>query len=438
MEKVGGQAQELLYWVRQVAVTTPFSVTTLGSTLAMAQAYGFTTEEAKKLIVSTGNFTAAMGLEDEVLKRIIYNMGQMTAAGKPTGRELRDLSNSFVPIGILAERFGKRMNKSKAEILDMFSSGKISAKAFIAEFEAMVDEDFPNAMERMSKTFAAVINNLKDLMQSLIGYEIFGPVADLISSQMQSILSGLLSEESYTQAARIGQTILDAYERLSFAMQASVIPAFSNFFSLFKSSSTATFGFAESLLTATAYVRVFLEGLSSGVDQAHLFMEQMIRQFGSSFSALGVNMFKWGQNVIFQFAKGIVAGITFVFQAISAVAATITKMLQAHSPPLILPELEQWGASAMLSYMKGWSSVGVDTFDSIGSLLESAIKSWGEEDKISIPKIVTSQVALSKAIEEFEKFGVVSTGSLNAITEAAGFSSEELGKLLQNQQHFVL
>jgi len=432
-KETAGASKDLLYWIRQIAVTTPFSAESLGQTFALAQAYGFTTEEAKKLITTAGDFTSSMGLTDEVLKRIIYNFGQMIAQGKPTGRELRDLSNSFVPIGTLAERFAKNLGKSKSEIMDMFSSGAISAKEFIGEFEKMVDETVPGSMERMSRTFEGVKNNIGDLIQSMMGFEVLGPIADKVSSDLQDALSGVLNPQNYAIAGAVGESLSYSYTMLATTISGPVMRAVNSFFNLMGFAAPTTESFARAVLSVAANLVIMGEGFSRGLNWVTSGIESILNFFGTSFTQLSSNMYSWGQNIILQFAKGIVNAIVFVIQAITSVAQVITRLLQAHSPPLILPDLDKWGANAMTSYMNGWLQGDFSAFESIGSLLQSAIMSWsGAVDEVTLSeRVIGSTVALSKAVDDVSKFGSVTSSALNKVAASAGFAFQDFEKFIR-------
>jgi tape measure domain-containing protein len=432
LRETAGQAQDLLYWVRQLAVTTPFSVEDVGHVLALAQAYGFTVPESKKLTESVGNFTAAMGLGDEVLRRIIYNMGQMVAQGKPTGRELRDLSNSFVPIGTIADRFGKQMGVARAEILKMFSTGKISAKAFVAEFVKMVDEDFPNAMTRMSRTFLAVQNNIKDLIQSLLGYEVLGPIADRIAGTMQDMLQSVLTPENYAIAGNLGQTLLFGFDKLAATVQSVVVPAFGEFFAMIGIGRPTTYDVSKVVLTLAANIKLLAENASAGLSGVTQFIGDVLGFFGTSFTDLTTNMFTWGENIILAFADGMANALIFVVDALTSVADTITYWLQAGSPPKILPELTLWGTQAMASYMEGWKVQDFSVFTDISDMMSKAIKSWGSilTDVEISGRIIKTEKLIAQAVDQFSHFGNITVEAINGIMNAAGFASQEMSNFI--------
>ena len=431
LKETSAQSENLLRWVRELAVVTPFSVEKLAEVTALSNAYGFTIPEVKELTLAVGNFTAGMGLGDDVLKRIVYNLGQMMAQGKPTGRELRDLSNSFVPIGIMQERFAKQLGVSKAAVIDMMKTGEISAKQFADEFIEMVNEDFPGAMDRMSDTFATAISNIHDLFQSLLGYEIMGPLADKLAKSINDIIGSLLTDETYRKASQIGETLLFAFER-AYEGLAQLFTPLKEFFALFDTGEDKTFRFARGLLTIVAYMNAFAKGLGSGVTALTNFIKGLFEKFGTNFGKLKSDLYNWGANLVISFAKGMASAIVAVLNVIKSIGLTISRLLKSHSPPLLLPELEQWGTNAMMSYMEGWSKANFDVFNDIGSLLENAIRSWEGRlsDSTIINNIISSRVELSKLTEEYKKFGVISSQALTSLSNSAGIASDQLNEYI--------
>jgi tape measure domain-containing protein len=433
LEKTSGEAEQLLRWVRELAVTTPFSVENLASVTALSNAYGFTIPKVKELVVAVGNFTAGMGLSDDVLKRIIYNMGQMVAQGKPTGRELRDLSNSFVPIGEMQERFAKQLGTSKAAIVDMMKTGEISARQFVDEFIEMVDEDFPGAMERMSRTFTAAFNNVKDLVQSMLGYEILGPVATEVAGALQDAVSGFLTDENYQKASMAGQSLLFVYQRMAETLTGALNPAVQRFFSLFDTGDSLSNRFVTSLMTMTAWVQNLGEAMSSGINFASDFISGIYTKFETSFSDLTTKMNTWGQNLVLSFAKGMSSAIIAVLNVISAIGRTISHWLKSNSPPLLLPELTTWGTNAMMSYLEGWTKADFSVFEDIGDVISNMINSWSGQlsDQQINSNLISSTVALSQLIEQYRTLGTVSSESISKLVSATGIASNELSRYVQ-------
>ena len=220
-------ARALLQWVKEMAVTTPFTVQSLSNTLAMSMALGFTSDEAKILTTSIGDFTAGMGLTDEHLQRIIYNFGQMKTAGKLTGREIRDLTNSLVPVGeilkIVAEKFGVTEDAAK----EMLSEGAIPIQEFFDAFVAFSDRDFSGAMERMSGTMATVLSNIQDFIGSIIGGEMLLPLITTFSKKASELLANLMNPENVKKFTSMGYVLDELFKRL-LAKLGPLVESFTN------------------------------------------------------------------------------------------------------------------------------------------------------------------------------------------------------------------
>lgn len=207
-------AKELLDWIKQIAVTTPFTVETLANTLAMSMAMGFTSGQAKDLTLAIGNFTAGMGLSDEHMQRIIYNFGQMRAQGKLNGRDLRDLTTSMVPVNDLLDIMATRYGVTREAMRDMLTSGEVSVDEFFKTFQDFANDSFPGAMERMSHTVQGVTSNIQDFIGSVLGVEVLGPIVQKFTDLAADGLQQLMSPKIREGMTSIGKVISELAGRL--------------------------------------------------------------------------------------------------------------------------------------------------------------------------------------------------------------------------------
>lgn len=205
-------AQEMLKWVREIAVTTPFTVESLNNTISMAMAFGLTSDQAKTTTMAIGNFTAGMGLGNDVMERIIYNFGQMLSAGKITGTELRDLSRgALVPVNdvlkIMQENLGLGA-MSFEDFKEAAGEGEYGVQAFIDAFVEMTQKDFPNSMEAMGKTWSAVSSNIKDFFTQVVGVDVFKPMFDNLTSTLATVLDKVMNNTKLRDAfVRLGASL---------------------------------------------------------------------------------------------------------------------------------------------------------------------------------------------------------------------------------------
>lgn len=205
-------AQEMLKWVREIAVTTPFTVESLNNTISMAMAFGLTSDQAKTTTMAIGNFTAGMGLGNDVMERIIYNFGQMLSAGKISGTELRDLSRgALVPVNDVLKIMQENLGLSAMSFEDFKEAageGEYGVQSFIDAFIEMTQKDFPNSMEAMGKTWAAVSSNIKDFFTQVLGVDVFKPMFDNVTAALSTLLDKVMKNTKLRDAfVRLGTVL---------------------------------------------------------------------------------------------------------------------------------------------------------------------------------------------------------------------------------------
>lgn len=155
--------------VQQFAAKTPFDLPQVAAGAKQLLAFGTSTQDLIPTLKSLGDVSAGLNVP---LERIILNYGQIQVQGKLTGRELRDFSTAGVP---LIETLAKQFGKTRSEITDMVSEGRIGFKDVEKAFQSMTGEGgrFFNLMEKQSKTLQGVVSNIKDnfvrLSLSLLG-----------------------------------------------------------------------------------------------------------------------------------------------------------------------------------------------------------------------------------------------------------------------------
>jgi tape measure domain-containing protein len=154
MAQASPKAQDLLKWIQLLAVQSPFNQEGIADAFRTAMAYGFTTEEAKRLTQAEVDFASATGKSVEATNLIALALGQMQAKGKVSGQEIIQLTNAGIGVNAILESMGYT--------LDDVSKGLVSSDAFI---EAVITdmEVFEGAAKSQSATFSGLISTLGDL-----------------------------------------------------------------------------------------------------------------------------------------------------------------------------------------------------------------------------------------------------------------------------------
>jgi tape measure domain-containing protein len=160
MAATSGQAQVLMDWMINLAIHSPFTTEGVADAFRLAQAYGFSADEAQRLVQAMVDFSAGTGLTENQMNRIIYALSQIEARGQVSGYEIRELSRAGFPaMQILADAFEVTTGEMKA----MVSDGAIPAKEAIQAFTEYVDTYFAGAADAQTHTWAALQNTFKDL-----------------------------------------------------------------------------------------------------------------------------------------------------------------------------------------------------------------------------------------------------------------------------------
>jgi len=162
LQQAGPKAQELLKWIEQLAIKSPFTQEGVAAAFKTAQVYGFTTEEAKRLTGAMIDFASGTGASEGAMNQIALALGQIKAKGKLAGQEVIQLVNAGISVDqILASSFGK----STEEIVNMREAGLIPADDAIEAIVSSLEQDFGGAAERSQNSFAGLISTMSDIKE---------------------------------------------------------------------------------------------------------------------------------------------------------------------------------------------------------------------------------------------------------------------------------
>lgn len=156
------RSKELITWIEQMAVLSPFTQDDIFKTFRLAQAYGFTSEQAKRLTKATTDFAAGTGASGYVIDRIGLALGQIQARGHLAGTEVRQLTEAGVGVmKVLSNAFGV----TTEELQKMIEGGLVPADAAVEAIIRSFEKDFPDAAKNQAETFSGLISSLHDIKQ---------------------------------------------------------------------------------------------------------------------------------------------------------------------------------------------------------------------------------------------------------------------------------
>lgn len=156
------------------------------------------------------------------------------------------------------------------------------------------------------------------------------------------------------------------------------------------------------------------------------FVRALASALGINFDSLAGDAETWGANIVTMLANGMAAAASAVISVLNELGQMIAYWLAPGSPPRLLPDLPDWGASAMTEFMNGWASGDFSVFDTIYGTVEQAIRnlSAGLPETDLINHLIGSREAIAQAMEQMRTVGVVSQETMDAIVAGAGPAAE--------------
>ncbi len=193
-------AQDLIKWIEQLAIKSPFNMSQVAGALRMAEAFGFTEGQAKRLTEAMTDFSAGAGLTGDYINRIMLNLGQMAAAGKITGREIRDLAMAGLPVkSILADAFGV----STAAMTDMLEDGAVPLGKGLEAIVTYLETNFKGAAARTTETWQGLISSLGEIKEVDLRL-LFGGVFEAFRPEVAKIVDFLSSDDFKGKLEAVG------------------------------------------------------------------------------------------------------------------------------------------------------------------------------------------------------------------------------------------
>jgi tape measure domain-containing protein len=220
------RAQELVKWVQQLAIKSPFTEGTVATIMQTAMGYGMASEMAQDLTRALANFSAGTGRTESQVELLGLALGQVYAKGKLTGEEMRQLTNAGIGVNEIARALGI----SVGEVATQMAKGQITAQRLLPALIAVMNKDFAGAAERMSTSWAGLASTWEDI--KAIGLrEFFAGTFAAIQPLAQQFVA-IMSDPATMAKLREWGTVLGTHvagalqmvTRLFFAFQQHGVP----------------------------------------------------------------------------------------------------------------------------------------------------------------------------------------------------------------------
>ena len=147
--------------------------------------------------------------------------------------------------------------------------------------------------------------------------------------------------------------------------------------------------------------------------------ESLTDRFRGGIEGLMNDMFSWGAETINQFALGIESAVGSITNAVQPIIDAISYWFQPNSPPKVAPDIDQWGASTMGEYLKGFSLADFSLLESVESELANFFKNITPDPK-----------AFNALSEQINK----ASADLVGFVASGGSSTEAMNRLSQSLQ----
>lgn len=205
MDMSSEKAKELQGWITKLAIQSPFQQEDIANSFRLAMAYGFTTDESKRLTSAMVGFAAGSGASSDTMNRIALALGQIKAKGKLAGGELLQLTEAGLPVrDILAKAFGV----TTQELVKMQEDGLIPADKAIEAITASLEKDFGGSAKRQAGTFSGLVSSLQDI--KTVGLRtFFEGTFKAIQPYVSKFVDTLSSPEFMDKLSKLGQQLGD-------------------------------------------------------------------------------------------------------------------------------------------------------------------------------------------------------------------------------------
>lgn len=429
IDNVNVKVQELLRWVRILAIQSPFEEEDVAKILQYGIALGFSSDESKRLTQAIVDFGAGAGKSISEMESIIRALGQMKNNGFLAKEELNQLSEAGFrkPLEALVNAIPEL--ETTADALEAISDKAITGADAVEIFTRRLESDFAGSAIKATQTLSGLISTLISLRKGILR-EFSAPVFDFLKPLVASFTGTEQIDQLLISARQLGEVfankvqvaitnvtkVIGTFVGLIQAIPKPIkalIKEFTRFavvaisvsvgMSIIKTAIAAAivvFGVLINPLTLTIGLLVAFYGTVKKLGQL---VSPVFKSVGDSFTAMynvikpGLKiigdlfvaafnrvfnilntvvkkMFGYGQNIGISLANGIVSAVSYVVSAINVIAKQIAYWLMPGSPPRALPNIDHWGTAAANEYLLGFESADFDIIEDFGLTLGELVE----------------------------------------------------------------
>lgn len=147
------------------AAKTPFSTSQVAAAFEQLVSAGVPLKDLEKTMQSLGDLS---GGSAEKLAGAISVISQIRGKGKLQTEELMQLAERGLPMGAVLDTLAKKLGKTKDEVQNLLSSGKIKADQGIGAILETIDQLRGGSMEKASNTLAGLWSTLQSVPEDIL------------------------------------------------------------------------------------------------------------------------------------------------------------------------------------------------------------------------------------------------------------------------------
>ncbi len=145
---------------------------------------------------------------------------------------------------------------------------------------------------------------------------------------------------------------------------------------------------------------------------------------------------QWGSGLVSAFAQGMVQAFTVVVGVLQQLGAVVAAWLQPHSPPKVLPDIDDWGQETAQLWVDGFRAVDTSAIVEMGNTVKGVLENLVDVGQMNqegvIPAVLGTQSAIAQAIASADEFGAVSEDAIRSVIDAAGAAGPQVADLVAN------
>lgn len=416
---------------KAVFAAVPADIGTVGDTLVeLNRRLGLTGEALQEVAIPMAEVSRLTGTDAatnvQVLTRLMGDWGvsadeaattmdKLFKAQQLTGASMQTIARASVQYGAIMRQMGFTLDEAIALFAQWEQEG-VNAELVMGSLRIAASE-FAREGVPLAEGLKAVqeqIRNTTDSSEALnLAIEVFGARAG--PDMAAAIREGRFEiEDLVTVLGDAEGAVMDAAEATN-DWPELVARAGHRITNALEPIGTAFLNVAN---TVAEHVLPVIEGLADAIVPA---LEGVAGQAGT-----------WGENIAVQLANGIASAAPYVIGAIQAIADIITMWMAPGSPPRMLPDLPEWGASAMQEFLDGFGEADFDVLKdfsrTVERLLEVKVGSGAMAEGDLVPALVGSRAGIAEALGQLRETGDVTEDVYARIREAAGTAGEEVEK----------